>query len=754
MEPVYPDHEQSFRVVDGRATSYFKILGKPDLTDEAGAEMFMEELQAAFPRAHLNLQFIFVRDPGRTPPGERWHPYESAHPVSRALQARLDQASDRAPSTFEVCYLAVGTPTDHDLHDAVVGRVNTIFEALVMFPCTWQEFDDELSRPGTEVDPMPGKSDKTMTFYDLVEAIGGYTPWRMRFSIDINHPAAVKIVRKERRIDWLCRLVGARARIAPAYQNLMDEHYSSWVVCDLKFDTWGANIAELHANYAQLEGILFAGSFKRLLDYPVLQIEEAISLLPIYRPGSPWLSGDIQFRTRDGKAFPYRQTSNQRFVHMDLIFSKDASDTQEFRLATDAGLIAAAQNLPRIARVQVGHANDPLITLLSKEFSGHERDLIGEFSAVAGPSFGVNIFDTALGERGPVNDGVEAVAMLEALFYRRLNKHSYQHMSAVVLYLVRAAYTLFSEQGHPKKYVAGVDQEVDSELSRAGLAAPATWWGVTDLLHAHQSHRAAELAQRHAVPVMADLVMLLRSDMSVRSVFGETHGCGPGGIGADAFADKIEAVIKVWPSLSAPTTFDIGRSRFTTISVLSLQDEVFEVVENHTAALYLLARKAVCGDCFSDPNRYRIGYQPGANSYQVYHMDKRDTGFRNGVTEKVTFSNLETVMGCEAVKSQIFSDTREARKLGITVSLESSEPYKNEFYRCGGSTITLSPEKISKEDRSHLAMEQISTFTPWHQGAEGLMNVSISTGLKSHRHILRQNLVLPTPTHFLKSNVK
>lgn len=754
MQPVYPDHEQSFRVVEGRATSYFKILGRPDLTDEASAEVFMEELQAAFPRAHLNLQFIFVRDPALIESAERWHQFESAHPLSKALQARLDQVNDRVKSTFEACYLAVGTPAEDDIHKNVVGRVCEIFGALVMCPCTWQEFDDELSRPGTEVDPMPGKSDRAMNFYKLVEVIGGHVPWRMRFTIDINHPAAVKIVRKERRIDWLCRLVGARARMAPAYQSLMDENYSSWVVCDLKFDTWGANIAELHANYAHLEGVLFAGSFRRLLDYPVLQLEEAITLLPIYRPGSPWLSGDVQFRTRDGKAFPYRQTSNMRYVHTDLIFSKDESDTDEFRLATDAGLIASAQNLPQLARIQVGHAKDPLLSLLSKEVPASEQYLIGEFSAVAGPSFGVNIFDTALGEREPVDCGDEAIAMLEALFYRRLNKRFHGQMNAMALFLIRAAYNYFSDEEHPKLYVAGVDQAVDSELSSSGLTAPATWWGVTDLLHANQSSQVAELAQRHAVPVMADLVMMLRGNMEVRSAFGEAVGFGPEGVGADAFADKIEEVIKVWPSLSAPTTFDIGRSRFTTISVLPLQDEVFDVVENLTAALYLLARKAVCGEYFSDPNRYRRGYQSGASSYDLYHMQKRDSGFANGVNKKITYSNLEKVMGCESVNYQILTDMREARKLAVLVSMESSESYNNELYRCAGAIITLSPEKISKEDRSRLAMEQIGAFTPWHSSVEGLMNVTITTGLKSHRQFLRQSLVLPTHSSLLGERLR
>jgi hypothetical protein len=743
MEDVYTPAEHTFRQIEGRATSYFKLSGRPDLIDHVGAEILMQELEQSFPRAHVSLQYLFVRDPFRIENTEQWPQHKSAHPLSLECHIHLDQARAHMNPIFECCYLAISTPTEMNAHDSVLNRMMDVLGSMIVIPCTWMEFDEEFTRPGTEADPLQAKSDRAMNFPTLVEAIGPSIPWRMRFTIDLNHPAAVKLVRAERRKDWFLRLIGARARMAPAYQTL-DEDYFTWVVCDLKIDTWGDTPAQEQVNHMMLSCVLTDGSFKRLLDYPVMELGEAISLMPVYRPGSPWKAGDLHFITRDGKQFPYRQDSNRRHVLTDLIFSKDPSDTEAFRLSSDIGLIAAAQNLPRIVRIQIGADTDPLLNLISKEFSASEQGLASQFAAVANDAFCVNIFDTALGYQNPVNGGFEAATFLEALLCHPANQRDTERFQRMVHDLIRATYKHFSQDGFPKPYVAGVDRVVDDELSRITLEVPATWWAATDILHAHQSNRVAVLAQRHAVPVLADLALILRGEMMIRTQRGVGEGYGPNDLSSDALANEIESIIESWPSLSAPTRFDLGSSRFTTINVVAEDGEPSKRVANLTAVLYLLARKAVCGDYFSDPDRYRLGYSQEASSYDRLHREVRDNVFSNGISRKVTYSNLEGVMDSRAVNDQILSDVREARKLWVMISLESSEAYNNQFYRSTGGVITLSPEKISKEDRSKLPMEQIGSYAPLYSRMDGGINVLITSSLKSHRYTLRQNLVLPT----------
>lgn len=737
--------DQAIRVLDDLRLSYFKIQGMPNLVGQDRIEDYMLELEQQFPRAHVCLQFLFVRDPLRLHAVETWPYANSAHPLSLALQEHLDHAGASIRSTYEACYLVVGTKEDDGLHHEVLNRIKNVFSEQIISPCTWMEYDEEMARPATDVDPMPSKAARAMSFPKLVDAIGPSIPWRMRFKVDINHPLAVKIVRSERRKDKLLRLLGARSRMAPAYQELMDEHNFTWVVCDLKIETWGETTEQEQKNYIHLYGVLSDGSFKRALDYPVMQLDEAISLMPIYRPGSPWSLGELRFQTRDRKPFPYTQKSSMRYVGTDLVFAKDADDIEAYRLAADVGLIASSLVLPQMARIQIGHRTDPLHNLVSKEATGASQGLVSQLTAAADGTFCVNIFDTPLGYAYPFSEGGEACSLVMSMFSRTLIKHYGAHAEPLLKQLITAAYAHVSADGHPKPYIPGFDKVVDADLELiCRLDYPATWWGVTDLLLRHKRYESAILAQRHAVPVMADLVTVLRTDMVVRARWERGQVCETSGLSADRFADRLDSLISVWPTLSAPTELPVRHPKLAmTITVVADRTEVAEKVNCLTSALYLLARKAVCSDYFSDSVRYGNSHSDEASMYDKYHADLLHDGYAKGLIKKITYSGMEKVMENAAASGQILYDIRESRKFGVLITLESLKPFESSFYRVCGSTITLSPEKISKEDLSNLPPAQVGVFAPWFNGSTGGLNVSIYAYLKSDHHSLQQNLVLP-----------
>lgn len=736
--------DQAMRVLDDQRLSYFKILGMASLGGEARIEDYMLELEQSFPRAHVTLRFLFVRDPIRLCSKDSWPNVGSEHPVSLALQKHLDHASASIKSTYEACYLVIETKDDVDLHHTFVNRLQDVLRAQIIRPCTWMEYEDELARPALDVDPMHSKADRAMSFPKLVDAIGPTIPWRMRYSVDINHPLAVKMVRSERRKDKLLRLLGARARVAPAYQQLMDEDSFTWVVCDLKIETWGKTPEHEQRNYVQIHGVLSDGSFKRALDYPVMQLDEAISLMPIYRPGSPWEDGEIQFQTRDRKPFPYTQLWPHRYSNTDLVFAKDEKDIQAYRLAADVGVIASSHALPKLSRVQIGNQSDPLQDLVSNEFPDKAQDLISQVTAAADDSFCVNIFDTSLGYRHAEADGDEAGAFLMSMFSRVLREHYGAHAAELLRMLVTATYTFVSKEACPKMYVKGVDRVVDAELSsRCYADHPVTWWDVADVLFMQQCYEAAALAQRHAVPVMADMVSVLRSDMVIRDHWKKGTECDDCGFSADRFADTLDALISAWSALSAPTRLDIKRPELAMIVTVNAGNaEVAEKVDCLTGALYLLARKAVSADYFCNPFRYGNTSPDVTDGYHQYHSQRLQDAHAKGLVKKITYSNVEKLRDNTAASEQLIYDMREGRKLGVTLTLESSRPFENNFYWMCGSSITLSPEAFSKEELIDLPVAQMSAFADRFTAVPRGLNVSINATLALD-HSLQQNLVLP-----------
>lgn len=742
------DNDQARRVVDDHLRTYLKIHGMPRLVNDARVDDYMSQLEQCFPRAHVCLHFLFVRDPARLQ--SAWPLVESAHPLSLAFQTHVDHASASIQSIYEACYLVVETKNDPDLHNTVLRRLMDVLREQIIHPCAWTEYEDELARPVIDVEPLPSKEDRAMSFPRLVDAIGSNTPWRMRFKVDVDHPLAVKKVRSERRKDALLRLLGIRTRIAPAYQQLMDEHSFTWVVCDLKIETWGETAEQEQQNYIQLYDVLSDGSYKRALDYPVMQMDEAISLMPIYRPGSPWLRGEILLQTRDRKAFPYTQSSRSRHSCTDLIFAKDVEDIETYRLAADVGLIASGRVLPQLARIQIGHRPDPLHSLVSNEAQDYSSGLVSQLTAAADDTFCVNIFDTALGYSNPDDDD-EVSGLLIAMFASTLRQHYGDHPEALLRQLVKATYAYVAEDRHPKPYSFGIDEAVDAELSQLGSREhPATWWGISDLLFMQNRYESAIRAQRHAVPVMADLVMVLRNDLMIREQWGMRHHCElPGSnddqcFSADQFADMLELLISSWPTLSMPTKMPIGGSKLgLTVTVMADRTEVAEKIDCLTSALYLLARKSIISDLLPTPVRYSRGLHEPTQKYHKYHTDCLHDGYAKGVQKKITYSNMEKVMTSPAAKDRILLDMREARKLGLMMTLESLKPFDEEFYRVSSAAITISPEKISKEDLSEMPAAQIGAFTPWLNGETQGLNVSISAIISDYDHTFQQNLVLP-----------
>src|SRR3546814_8917519 len=70
-----------------------------------------------------------------------------------------------------------------------------------------------------------------------------------------------------------------------------------------------------------------------------------------------------------------------------------------------------------------------------------------------------------------------------------------------------------SRRGSPRPYVAGEDETVDKAIARYDLSVveDECWWGLVDKLFAVGAIHEANLAQRHAVPRIEDLGVVIRS---------------------------------------------------------------------------------------------------------------------------------------------------------------------------------------------------------------------------------------------------
>ncbi|MDT8266533.1 ATP-binding protein, partial [Roseomonas sp. DSM 102946] len=103
----------------------------------------------------------------------------------------------------------------------------------------------------------------------------------------------------------------------------------------------------------------------------------------------------------------------------------------------------------------------------------------------------------------------------------------FEGMAQLIGAVIDEAYRLCTDVtgGSPKPYRAGVEPEVDAALLHHGidLGGDEPWWrDAVDALVAVGEMRLAEVAQRHAVPVLQDLIAAARSDQ-IRDAFKDLH---------------------------------------------------------------------------------------------------------------------------------------------------------------------------------------------------------------------------------------
>ena len=115
----------------------------------------------------------------------------------------------------------------------------------------------------------------------------------------------------------------------------------------------------------------------------------------------------------------------------------------------------------------------------------------------------------------------------------------------------------------PKRYRRDVEPLVDAAIDKYGIEMNPDdphWRDVVTALCKAGEYRLAEIAQRHAVPVLQDLIGAARTDQ-VKDMFGKLEIAVTAEQASDLFERYIYDVIRKFPTLNCPTKLDFGPAR-------------------------------------------------------------------------------------------------------------------------------------------------------------------------------------------------
>lgn len=400
----------------------------------------------------------------------------------------------------------------------------------------------------------------------------------------------------------------------------------------------------------------------------IAPLSEVISMMPITRPASPWKTGALLYRSPDGKPWPYQPGSSQQTTWIDLVYARPGSgksvlsNAQNLALCLSAGLT----RLPRIAIIDIGPSSSGLISLLKEALPTSKRHLVAYHRLRMTPEYSINPFDTQLGCRYPTALERSFLVNFLTLLTTPLGAAKpYDGMPDLTGMVVDELYKSLADEFNPTPYSPGIEEFIDSILEEIGFVrdSKSTWWEVTDSLYSAGFVHEAMLAQRYAMPLLADAASICRTP-SIEDLY-EKVTAPTGESLINAFSRMISGAVREYPILSRVTAFDIGDARVVSLDLDEVAKSGGDAADRQTAVMYMLARYVLARHYYlTDESMNNTPMQ-----YQAYHKE-RVREIRED-PKRIVYDEFHRTSKSAAVREQVIIDMREGRKWKVQISLLS-----------------------------------------------------------------------------------
>lgn len=435
-------------------------------------------------------------------------------------------------------------------------------------------------------------------------------------------------------------------------------------------EAWGScDVSEVSGDaFAGVASTMLAMSGSSVATASIAPLSDVLHMLPLFRPSSPWEHGAILFRSPDGKPWPYQPGSRHQATWIDLIYARPGSGKSVLSNAINFALCLSGgiNRLPRIAIVDIGPSSSGLISLLKEALPYENRHLVAYYRMLMTREFSINPFDTQLGARFPTPQERSFLVNFLTLLATPIGADkAYDGISDMVGLVVDELYKQTADDGQPHTYTSGSEEIVDGILEEIGFVKDphTTWWEVADALFVAGFAHEASLAQRHAMPLLADAASICRSS-AVEDLYGKiTAPTGESLI--NAFARMVSAAVREYPVLSQATRFDLGEARIVALDLDEVAKSGGDAANRQTAVMYMLARYVLARHYyFTEEN---LATMPEA--YRNYH-EKRIAEIRED-PKRMVFDEFHRTVHTRAVRDQVVVDMREGRKWNVQIALIS-----------------------------------------------------------------------------------
>ncbi|NNV23902.1 hypothetical protein EHE22_26500 (plasmid) [Ochrobactrum pseudogrignonense] len=401
-------------------------------------------------------------------------------------------------------------------------------------------------------------------------------------------------------------------------------------------------------------------------------LTDVFALAPLSRPSSPWRRGAILFRTKDGKLWPYNPGSSRQLGWVDIIVGQPGSGKSVLSNSMNLSIALSPQVgrsktgaslLPRISIIDIGPSSQGLIQLIKDALPASRRHEAMHLRLQNREEYSVNPFDLNLCVQKPFPYELEFLVNLVCLCCTADDRESpYDGISALARAAINEAYEYYSEDMNPKRYSRTDSVDVDNALDALGYETDAqtTWWEVVKFLFDKDKHHEATLAQRFAVPVMADLVSMSNRE-TVKEPFREMRVESTSESVVVAFQRMVTAACRDFPILARPTRFSVADARIIAFDLEAVTSNTGAHAHRQSAVMYMLTRHTITSDFWLHEDDLDKVSIPA--NVRAYHLERVTNNKQ--MQKRLAYDEYHRTGNLAFFRKQNENDARVGRKTGV-----------------------------------------------------------------------------------------
>lgn len=325
-------------------------------------------------------------------------------------------------------------------------------------------------------------------------------------------------------------------------------------------------------------------------------LEAAVRLLPITRPASVFEHGTILNRSLDGTILPLERFSSDQTTWITLVAGKPGSGKSVLmnNLNFEACIAAGVKRLPYIGIVDIGVSSAGFTDLIRDALPENLKHLVSYRRLQNSELDGINILDTPLGQRHPLQRDIEfKTNFITTLVTPPEASKPEAGMSGLVTAILKKAYETYqdnNEKGRARKYSKGQTPLIDEALNSIQFTPTTntTYWELVDVFFDKKMYYESEVAQRLAVPILQELVGIANSP-EITSEYEDIDGVRL----LNLFIRGIRDAVNQYPIFRSSTQFDLGSARIVSFDLqdVAAKDKTLSSVKQ-TMLMYMIARQS------------------------------------------------------------------------------------------------------------------------------------------------------------------